>query len=291
VDNPVSGTMDPDSEPTASKLDSLVRGAKNGAFDILYIALPTMARARITELVDRLADSTLSVYMVPDYFTSSLAHGKWSNLEDIPLISIYDTPFWGVDGWVKRIEDIVLSGLFLFAAAVPMLLIGVAIKLSSPGPVLFKQHRYGMNGKRISVWKFRSMHVCEDGEEVPQARKDDPRVTRFGTLLRRTSLDELPQLVNVLLGTMSIVGPRPHAVAHNELYRKRIKGYMLRYKVRPGITGWAQINGWRGETDDLYKMEKRVEYDLWYIRNWSLWLDFKIVLLTLLYGFTGKSVY
>ncbi|WP_165741483.1 undecaprenyl-phosphate glucose phosphotransferase [Candidatus Thiosymbion oneisti] len=291
VNGSASDTMDPSAEPTISKLGSLVQGAKNGDFDILYIALPTMARAEIAELVDRLADSTLSVYMVPDYFTSSLAQGKWSNLEGIPLVSIYDTPFWGVEGWVKRIQDVVLSSLFLLAAAVPMLLITIAIKLSSPGPVLFKQRRYGINGKEIKVWKFRSMHVCEDEDKIPQARKDDPRITKLGALLRRTSLDELPQLINVLFGTMSIVGPRPHAIAHNKLYRKQIKGYMLRHKVRPGITGWAQINGWRGETDDLYKMEKRIEYDLWYIRNWSLWLDLKIVLLTLLYGFTGKAAY
>ncbi len=228
--------------------------------------------------------------MVPDYCTSSLTQGKWSKLEGIPLVSIYDTPFLGLAGWVKRIEDIVLSSLFLLVAAVPMLFIIIALKLSSPGPVLFKQRRYGMNGKEINVWMFRSMRACEDGGKVPQARKDDPRVTKFGALLRHTFLDELPQLINVLLGHMSIVGPRPHAVVHNELYRRRIKGYMLR-KVRPGITGWAQINGWRGETNTLDKMAKRVEYDLWYIRNWSLWLDLKIVLLTLLRGFTGKTAY
>jgi len=291
ADSPATDIMNPDVEPVIGRLDDLVQGAKNGDFDILYIGLPTKARAEIAELLGRLADSTVSVYMIPDYFTSNLAQGKWSNLEDIPLVSIYDTPFWGADGRVKRTEDTVLASLFLLVAAIPMLLIAVTIKLSSPGPVLFKQRRYGINGKEIDFWKFRSMHVCEDGKDLPQARKDDPRVTRLGALLRRTSLDELPQLINVLRGTMSIVGPRPHAVAHNELYRKRIKGYMLWHKVRPAITGWAQINGWRGETDDLYKMDKRVEYDLWYLRNWSLWLDIKIVLLTLLHGFTGKTAY
>jgi len=173
----------------------------------------------------------------------------------------------------------------------PLLLIAAAVKLSSPGPALFKQRRYGMDGNEINVWKFRTMRVCEDGDKVPQAKKNDPRITKFGAFLRRTSLDELPQFVNVLMGDMSIVGPRPHAVAHNELYRKQIKGYMLRHKVRPGITGWAQINGWRGETDSLLKMEKRVEHDLWYMRNWSLWLDLKIMLMTGVRGFAGANAY
>ena len=166
-----------------------------------------------------------------------------------------------------------------------------SVKLSSPGPALFKQRRYGMDGNEINVWKFRTMRVCEDGDKVPQAKKNDPRITKLGAFLRRTSLDELPQFVNVLMGDMSIVGPRPHAVAHNELYRKQIKGYMLRHKVRPGITGWAQINGWRGETDSLLKMEKRVEHDLWYMRNWSLWLDLKIMLMTGVRGFAGANAY
>jgi putative colanic acid biosynthesis UDP-glucose lipid carrier transferase len=165
------------------------------------------------------------------------------------------------------------------------------VKVSSPGPVLFKQRRYGIDGKEISVWKFRTMRVCEDGDHVPQATKKDPRITPLGSFLRRTSLDELPQFVNVLMGRMSIVGPRPHAVAHNELYRGQVKGYMLRHKVRPGITGWAQINGWRGETDTLDKMVNRIEHDLWYIRNWSLWLDLKIIVLTAVRGLTGMNAY
>lgn len=285
------GRAEPTHFADFNKLDRLETQARRGDFDILYIALPTTARSRITELIDRLSDTTVSVYMVPDYFTTSLFHGKWSNLEGIPLISVYDTPFWGADGWVKRAQDIVLSILFLLVAALPMALIAVATRLSSPGPVLFKQRRYGVDGKEISVWKFRSMRVCEDGDNIQQASQRDPRVTRLGAFLRRTSLDELPQFINVLSGQMSIVGPRPHAVAHNELYRKQVKGYMLRHKVRPGITGWAQINGWRGETDALHKMEKRVEYDLWYIRNWSLWLDLKIIMLTAVRGFTGKTAY
>jgi putative colanic acid biosysnthesis UDP-glucose lipid carrier transferase len=273
------------------EIELLELGARRGDYEIIYIVLPTDDRSKITDLIDRLADTTVTVYMVPDYFTTNLFHGKWSNLEGIPLISVYDTPFWGVDGWIKRAEDVVLATLILLAASVPMLLIMAAVKLSSPGPAIFKQRRYGMDGQEISVWKFRTMRVCEDGTAISQARRGDPRVTAVGGLLRRTSLDELPQFVNVLKGEMSIVGPRPHAVAHNEHYRQQIKGYMLRHKVRPGITGWAQINGWRGETDTLEKMAKRVEHDLWYIRNWSLWLDLKIILLTATRGFSGTHAY
>jgi putative colanic acid biosynthesis UDP-glucose lipid carrier transferase len=156
----------------------------------------------------------------------------------------------------------------------------VGVKLSAPGPVLFKQRRYGLDGKRIVVYKFRSMTVAEDGELVRQATRNDARVTRFGAFLRRTSLDELPQFINVLQGRMSVVGPRPHAVAHNEMYRKLIRGYMIRHKVKPGVTGFAQVNGWRGETDTVDKMKRRIEYDLQYLRNWSLLLDLQIIVKT-----------
>lgn len=291
VDCPQNRKARPGTVIPWATLERIEQKVRRGDIDILYIALPTAARADIAQLLDRLSDTTVTVYMVPDYFTTSLFNGKWSNLEGIPLISVYDTPFWGVDGGVKRAEDIVLSSLILLVAAVPMLLIAAAVKLTSPGPVLFKQRRYGVDGQEISVWKFRTMRVCEDGPNVPQARRNDPRVTPLGTFLRRTSLDELPQFINVLMGDMSIVGPRPHAVAHNELYRRQVKGYMLRHKVRPGITGWAQINGWRGETDTLEKMQKRIEHDLWYIRNWSLWLDLKITFLTVLRGLVGANAY
>lgn len=192
---------------------------------------------------------------------------------------------------VKRLEDITLSLLILGLIALPMLLISAMIKLTSPGPVFFRQKRYGIDGRSIEVWKFRSMHVMENGADVVQATRGDARITPVGAFLRKTSLDELPQFINVLLGDMSIVGPRPHAVAHNEHYRGQINSYMLRHKVKPGITGWAQINGWRGETDTLDKMQKRVEHDLAYIHNWSLWLDLKIVFLTVFKGFVHKNAY
>jgi len=269
----------------------LIREVQQGKVDYVYIVLPMHEEARIAELVGAFADTTASVYVVPDMFFSDLFHARWINFHGIPAIVVYETPFMGVDGWIKRIEDIVLGTLFLSIAAIPMITIGIAVKLTSPGAVLFKQRRYGLNGEVVEVWKFRSMSVCEDGEEISQAKKGDTRITPLGKFLRKTSLDEFPQLINVLQGRMSLVGPRPHAVAHNEEYRKLIHGYMLRHKVKPGITGWAQVNGWRGETDTLDKMEKRVEYDLEYIRNWSLWLDIKILWLTLFRGFVGKNAY
>ena len=272
-------------------VETLELRARRGDFSILYIVLGSTPKGLASELVERLSDTTVSVYLVPDYFTTHLSHGRWSSLDGIPLISLFDTPFWGADGWLKKAQDIGLSALILLGVSVPMLLIAAAVRLTSRGPVFFRQRRYGIDGNPITVLKFRTMTVTEDGDRVPQASRNDPRVTPLGRVLRKYSLDELPQFINVLTGEMSIVGPRPHAIAHNEFYRSKVKGYMLRHKVKPGITGWAQINGWRGETDDLVKMEKRVEHDLWYIRNWSLWLDLKIILLTLVRGFASPNAY
>ena len=269
----------------------LIREAREGKVDYVYIVLSMQDGRRIEKLVSALADTTASVYVVPDMFVSDLLHARWTNFHGIPAIMVYETPFTGADGWIKRLEDFFLGALFLAIALAPMAVIGVAVKLTSPGPAIFKQRRYGLNGEVVDVWKFRTMSVCENGEDVLQAKQSDPRITPLGKFLRKTSLDELPQLINVLQGRMSLVGPRPHAVIHNEEYRKLIHGYMLRHKVKPGITGWAQVNGWRGETNTLDKMEKRIEYDLEYIRNWSLWLDLKIIWLTVFRGFFGKNAY
>jgi putative colanic acid biosynthesis UDP-glucose lipid carrier transferase len=262
-----------------------------GEVDSIYIALPLKSDGRIETLVNQLSDTTASVYVIPDLFISEIVHSRWIDFGGMPLVSVYETPFYGLFGWVKRTEDVLLGSFILLLIAIPMIFIAIGIKTTSPGSVLFKQRRYGLNGAVVEVWKFRSMTVAENGDKVTQATKGDSRITPFGAFLRKTSLDELPQFINVLQGTMSVVGPRPHAVAHNEQYRKLIKGYMLRHKVKPGITGWAQINGWRGETDTLDKMQKRVDYDLEYIQNWSLWLDAKIVYLTIFKGFNGKNVY
>jgi putative colanic acid biosynthesis UDP-glucose lipid carrier transferase len=269
----------------------LLQQAFHGNIDRIYIALPMHEEDAIRDLLKDLANTTAAVYLVPDLSLFDPLHMRWDAVGEIPSVSIFENPFHGFNGILKRIEDIVLGFLILLLITVPMSLIALGIKLSSPGPVLFKQRRYGLDGKEIWVWKFRTMTVCEDGTNFTQACKNDARVTRFGAFLRRTSLDELPQFINVLQGRMSIVGPRPHAVAMNEEYRYKINGYMLRHKVKPGITGLAQVNGWRGETDTEDKMLKRVEHDLLYIRNWSLWLDLKIIFLTVVHGFVHKNAY
>lgn len=271
-------------------LEQLYQDAHDGKLDMVFVGLPMRAEMRMRTVIDRLADTTVSPYVIPDVFSFDLLHSRLTCLQGIPALSIYDSPL--VDnGWVKRLEDVVLGAGILLLLAIPMLAVAIGVKVTSPGPVFFKQTRYGMGGEKIKVWKFRSMTVCEDGNSVAQAKRADPRITPFGNFLRRTSLDELPQLFNVLSGSMSLVGPRPHAVAHNEFYRGQIKGYMLRHKVKPGITGLAQVNGFRGETETLDKMSGRIAYDLEYIRNWSILLDIKILWKTIFKGFVGENVY
>jgi len=278
-------------QPIVGNFKDLLSQAQSGEIDHIYITLPLRAEKRINQLIQELADSTVSVNIVPDFFTFNLIQSKWSNVQGIPVVSVFDTPFNALDGTAKRIEDLVLCAIILPIIAIPMLLIAIAIKLTSPGPVIFRQQRYGIKGDQIEVWKFRSMTVCENGDTIKQATANDSRVTPLGAFLRRTSLDELPQFLNVLMGSMSVVGPRPHAVAHNEYYRKQIQGYMLRHKVKPGITGQAQINGCRGETDTIDKMQARIHHDLEYLRQWSLWLDLKIVFMTIIKGFVSKQAY
>lgn len=273
------------------RLPDLCGYIKQKRIELIYIALPMVQESRIIKLLDDLRDTTASVYFVPDIFVFDLIQARVAQVNGIPVLAVCETPFHGLRGVLKRMSDLVLGSLILLAAAPVMLLIALAVKVSSPGPVLFKQRRYGLGGEEIVVYKFRSMSVCEDGDHVPQARRSDPRVTRLGAFLRRTSLDELPQFINVLQGRMSIVGPRPHAVAHNEAYRRLIKGYMVRHKVKPGVTGWAQVNGLRGETDSLDKMRSRIEYDLDYLRQWSLWLDLKIIWKTLLVVIRDRNAY
>jgi putative colanic acid biosynthesis UDP-glucose lipid carrier transferase len=268
-----------------------VEKAKNNKFDAVYIALPITAEKRIKDILFLLGDTTANVQLVPDLFIYSLMKASMSHVGEIQTISVYDNPMQGASAALKRIEDIFLSLSILMVIALPMVVITAIIKCTSRGPVLFKQDRYGLDGKKIKVWKFRSMTVAENADKVVQATKGDVRITPFGAFLRRTSLDELPQFFNALKGDMSVVGPRPHAVAHNEEYRKQVDYYMLRHKVKPGITGWAQVNGWRGETDTIDKMEMRIQFDLEYIRNWSLWLDFKIVLFTIFRSFNDKNAY
>ena len=273
------------------KVDELADFVKKNRVNSIYLSLPMTARPRILNVLDGLKDTTASIYFVPDMFITDLIQGRADSACGVTVVSVCDTPFRGFNGVLKRISDIVLSILILMLIFPIMFLIAIAVKLESPGPFIFKQRRYGLDGEQIMVYKFRSMIVKEDGELIQQARKNDHRVTRLGGFLRRTSLDELPQFINVIQGRMSIVGPRPHAVAHNELYRTLIKGYMVRHKVKPGITGWAQVNGLRGETDTLEKMQLRINFDLDYLRNWSLKLDLLIILKTVRLVFKDNSAY
>jgi putative colanic acid biosysnthesis UDP-glucose lipid carrier transferase len=284
--------MQMDGKVYLGRFKEAIKDAKKNNMDIIYIVLPMIAEDRITPIIDLLADSTVKVHIIPDFFVRNLLHFRWHKVGSFLALSIYDTPFYGIDSFIKRLEDFVIGSLILLIIFVPMFFIAIAIKLTSPGPIIFKQKRYGMGGKEVTVYKFRSMKANKSNStQVEQATKNDSRLSPIGGFLRKTSLDELPQFLNVIQGSMSIVGPRPHAIVHNEYYRKEIEGYMLRHMVKPGITGWAQINGYRGETKELYKMEKRVEYDLYYIRNWSVFFDIKIIFLTIIKGFMDKNAY
>jgi len=272
-------------------LSALADYARANPVDVIYIALPMASQPRILKLLEDLRDTTASIYFVPDIFVGDLIQARVGSIGGLPVVAVCESPFYGLNGVVKRLSDLVLALLILLLISPLMIAIAIGVKLSSPGPVLFKQRRYGLDGKRIVVYKFRSMSVAEDGDVVRQATRNDSRVTRFGAFLRRTSLDELPQFINVLQGRMSVVGPRPHAVAHNEMYRKLIRGYMIRHKVKPGVTGLAQVNGWRGETETVDKMKGRIEQDLHYLRNWSLLLDLQIILKTVVVVLQKRNAY
>ncbi len=287
-----SGKKERRSEELLGSIASVTEFVKAHNVQHIYIALPLSAQPRIQALLDNLRrDTTASIYFVPDILSFDLIQANISIINGIPVVAVCESPFVGINSTIKRISDVVLSVFILLLIAPLMVLIAIGIKLSSSGPVLFKQRRYGVDGKEIVVYKFRSMTVMEDGVQVDQATRHDPRITRFGAFLRKTSLDELPQFINVLQGHMSIVGPRPHAISHNEIYRNLIKGYMVRHKVKPGITGWAQINGFRGETDTEEKMQRRIDYDLDYLRNWSLFLDLLIIFKTIGVVIRDKNAY
>jgi Undecaprenyl-phosphate glucose phosphotransferase len=262
------------------RLPELVSFVKRRGIDVVFVALPVRHVQRVMQLLDELRDTTVSIYYVPDIFAFDLIQARSGELFGIPVVALCETPFCGYRGVIKRITDIAFAASIVVIAAPLMLALAVMVRMSSPGPIIFAQRRYGLDGREIVVWKYRTMTVLEDGAQVVQARRQDARITAVGRFMRRYSLDELPQLFNVLQGRMSLVGPRPHAVAHNEEYRKLIKGYMVRHKVPPGITGLAQVNGCRGETARIEDMQARVNYDLEYLRRWSPFLDLKILLLT-----------
>lgn len=278
-------------EKVIGRISEIEEVFNNIHIDQVFVALPITAYKRLIYVVQSLSDKMVDVKVVPDIYQAITLNASIEMFDGLPIINLTDTPMYGWSVVLKRLADIVCSSLAIIILVPIMASIALAIKFTSPGPVIFKQRRYGLDGKIIWVYKFRSMTVCEDGESVPQAQKCDPRITPLGAFLRKSSLDELPQFFNVIKGEMSIVGPRPHAIAHNEHYRNIVKRYMLRHRVKPGITGWAQVNGWRGETDTLEKMEKRIDYDLYYIENWSIWLDIKIMWLTVWKGLVNKNAY
>ncbi|MGV1017814.1 MAG: undecaprenyl-phosphate glucose phosphotransferase [Fluviibacter phosphoraccumulans] len=275
-------------------VDSAALNAQINDLDVdqVWIALPLKAEPVVQGVITALSLSPVEIRYVPDLFGFRLFSHSVSEVAGLPVINLSSTPMEGFNRVVKEIEDRVLAMLILLLISPVLLCIAIGVKLSSPGPVFFRQQRNGWGGKPIHVLKFRSMVVHQEAAgAVTQASKLDTRITPFGAFLRQTSLDELPQFWNVLTGEMSIVGPRPHAVAHNDQYKVLVDDYMLRHRVKPGITGWAQVNGYRGETDTLDKMQKRVEYDLYYIEHWSLWLDLKIIVMTVFKGFVNKNAY
>lgn len=261
-------------------LSQLPEFIKDNDIDVIFIALPLRHIRRVQDLLDKLGDTTVSLYYLPDVLVSDQFQARTGEILGVPVIAMRESPFYGYRGAAKRLMDLVIAATVLIVIAPLLLALAAAIKLTSKGPALFRQRRYGLDGREIVIYKFRTMTVTEDGGWLRQACGNDTRITALGRFLRRYSLDELPQLINVLQGRMSLVGPRPHAVGHNEEYRRLIKGYMVRHKVPPGITGLAQVKGFRGATPRLQDMQGRVHYDLEYLRNWSLWLDLKILLLT-----------
>lgn len=277
--------------------EDLIAAIRDGEVDDTVIAIPWASERYISEIVDDLRQFPINVYLAFDLIGYRYRlRASPSHFAALKLVEVIDVPLSGWKVVLKEVEDRLLGLLFLIALSPVILLLYLAVKLESPGPAFFKQTRYGFNNKRFVIYKFRSMDVrCEEKEAktgvTVQAVRDDPRVTRVGRILRRTSLDELPQLLNVLNGTMSLVGPRPHAVDHNEEYAKVIHGYFARHNVKPGITGLAQVNGLRGETDTVDKMKERVRYDIYYTEHWSVWLDLQILFKTACIIWRGKNAY
>lgn len=277
-------------DPEQNWMQRLVQATQASQVHEVWVCLPLRDGDVIKEILHCLRHLTVDVRYIPKLDDMPLLNHRLSKIDNIYAIDISLTPMEGSARIIKRLEDLIIGSLISILMLPICIGIALAIKATSKGPVIFKQYRTGINGRRFKVYKFRSMEVHNEADgQVTQAKFGDPRVTKLGAFLRRTSLDELPQFYNVLQGRMSIVGPRPHALAHNEHYKDLIESYMKRHKVKPGITGWAQVNGYRGETDTIDKMENRIRYDLWYINNWSLWLDLKIIFLTIFKGFLNHK--
>nr|SPS05913.1 UDP-glucose:undecaprenyl-phosphate glucose-1-phosphate transferase [Candidatus Nitrotoga fabula] len=278
--------------PVRGGLPLLPQEATGLGVNQVWIALPLNQDAHVKSMVAQLNRLPVQITFVPDIYGVHLLNHSIGEIAGLPVIHIMETPLSGINGFIKELEDKILAISILLAASPLILLIILGVKLSSPGPVFYKQLRGGMHGERIWVWKFRTMkHHSEPPEKIFQAVPGDARITPFGAFLRRTSLDELPQFLNVLKGDMSIVGPRPHAVEHDHFYQQQIDTYILRHQVKPGLTGWAQVNGWRGETGEIRKMENRIRHDIYYINNWSLWFDLRIIVKTVFIILTGKNAH
>ena len=281
--------------PVLGNLDALVDTIRSGRIDQVIVALPWSAEARLQQVVSRLALTPVRIRLAPDLASFVFARRPVVLLGDLPVMTLFERPISGLEAWVKAIEDRVLAALALLIFGIPMALIALAIRMDSPGPIFFRQPREGFNNQPFRVWKFRSMyHNRAQATEIVQASRRDPRITRVGAFIRKTSLDELPQLFNVISGEMSLVGPRPHAAstrAGGRLFSDVLSSYAARHKVKPGITGWAQVCGWRGETDTEDKLVKRFEHDLYYIENWSIWLDFYVLARTVVALVAPKNAF
>ena len=277
--------------PVAGGLSDLIAFGQHNQFDEIIIALPMTDQSRVPNLVEQLSLLPVDIRFCPSATELRRPPKALLSYEGLTILELESRPFAGWGPIVKVLEDRIIGAIAVFCLLPVFLIIAAAIRLDSRGPVLFKQRRHGFNHNVFTVYKFRTMNVADDGPNVVQAKRNDPRVTRVGRFLRKTSLDELPQLFNVLKGDMSLVGPRPHALSHNEYYSSLLGRYANRHKVKPGITGWAQIHGFRGETDTPEKMRLRVEHDLYYIENWSLWLDLKILVATPFVGFVNRNAY
>ncbi|WP_322041531.1 undecaprenyl-phosphate glucose phosphotransferase [Burkholderia diffusa] len=280
------------SVPTFNDFDGFAAHVRDCGVQEIWLALPLSEEATILRFVNEFGQDLVNIRFIPDVRSVALFDGAMIDLVGAPAINLVASPLPRRAMLQKEIFDRLFAALALLALLPLMGVIAIAVKLSSPGPVFFKQFRKGADGREFEILKFRTMRVhVEEAGVVTQATKTDSRITRVGRFLRRTSLDELPQFVNVLRGDMSVVGPRPHAIEHDRLYQKVVDGYIHRYRIKPGITGWAQVNGYRGETDRLEKMQKRVEYDLYYLRNWSFSLDMRIVVATIVNGFVNRNAY
>lgn len=273
-------------------MPALIRFVRESRVVEAWLTLPLSEETKIRQIVRELSNDFVNVRLIPDVRSLSLVGHSVEDILGLPTINLTAPTSAGFDSVAKTVFDRVFAAAVLVGLLPILACIAASIKFTSPGPIFFRQKRMGGDGREFSILKFRSMKIhTEAAGTVTQARRDDPRITRVGAFLRRTSLDELPQFINVLLGDMSVVGPRPHALAHDDLYKQQIDGYMYRYRIKPGITGWAQVNGYRGETDRVEKMHARIKYDLYYIKNWSFWLDMRIVAMTIVKGFIGKNAY